>query len=248
MYLIIDTETTGLDPERDRVCEIACLALDAEGKPLSDPELSFNTLVNSGIPIPPEASAIHHITDAMLTDAPTWERVQAHLTKLHKECVSDFEDCYFVAHNSAFDHSFVKLGAPTAWICTYRLARHLWADAPAFSNQALRYWLGLCTHFGRDAPMHQAWNDTAVTAELFARELALLKEMGLTEPELIARFAQEPVFTRTPGFGKHRDAPWAEVPGDYLDWMQGKDWDRDTQFSLDTELARRRAKQQGVVV
>ena len=54
--IIIDTETTGTDPQVDRLVELA-------GVPLSPTCRDFSTLVNPGREIPPEAKAIHHITE-----------------------------------------------------------------------------------------------------------------------------------------------------------------------------------------
>ncbi|MBM3192489.1 MAG: DNA polymerase III subunit epsilon, partial [Chlamydiae bacterium] len=53
-----DTETTGVKSDKDRIVEIAAY----------DPyeEKTFVSLVNPGIPIPLEASQIHHITDDMV--------------------------------------------------------------------------------------------------------------------------------------------------------------------------------------
>ena len=64
--LVLDLETTGLQKD-DEVCEITIL--DAIGTPL------LNTLVRPTRPIPEDATAIHHITDAMVADAPSWPEV-----------------------------------------------------------------------------------------------------------------------------------------------------------------------------
>jgi DNA polymerase-3 subunit epsilon len=61
--IYLDTETTGLGPT-DQVVEIAIL--DPEGDPLVD------DLVRPTISIPPDAVAIHGITDEMVREAPSW--------------------------------------------------------------------------------------------------------------------------------------------------------------------------------
>ncbi|MBC6954752.1 MAG: 3'-5' exonuclease [Anaerolineae bacterium] len=61
-FLILDTETTGID-RNARVVQIAIV--DASGQPAVD------TLVNPGMPIPADAMRIHGITDAMVNDAPS---------------------------------------------------------------------------------------------------------------------------------------------------------------------------------
>jgi DNA polymerase-3 subunit epsilon len=64
--VIIDTETTGLD-EASEIVEIAVIGLDGQ--------VLLNTLVKPTIPIPSDAMAIHHITDAMVTQSPTFHEV-----------------------------------------------------------------------------------------------------------------------------------------------------------------------------
>ncbi len=54
-----DTETTGTDVENDRIVSAALIILDREGRP----NVTNRWLVNPGIPIPAEASAVHGITD-----------------------------------------------------------------------------------------------------------------------------------------------------------------------------------------
>jgi DNA polymerase-3 subunit epsilon len=66
----LDVETTGLDPAVARVLEVAALRLDPGGKPES-----FHALVNPGVPIPPEASAIHGILDRDVRGQPRFEDI-----------------------------------------------------------------------------------------------------------------------------------------------------------------------------
>lgn len=71
--LILDTETTGLDT----TAEIVQLAIiDGAG------DVVINTYVKPTRPIPPEATAIHHITDQDVALAPTWETVYPLLEKI----------------------------------------------------------------------------------------------------------------------------------------------------------------------
>ncbi len=64
--LILDTETTGLEPY-DEICQIAII--DADGKTLLD------TLVKPTVRISYGAMGIHRITDAQVADAPTWSAI-----------------------------------------------------------------------------------------------------------------------------------------------------------------------------
>ena len=129
----IDIETTGIDPESDAVVEIASVDILREGGITNRQE----TLVKPGFPVPSEASAVHHLIDADLADAPPLEQV-----------IDRFKgaDAY-VAHNSDFESSCKYLGE-TTWICTYKCALRVWPDLVSHSNQALRYHLGLINPHG----------------------------------------------------------------------------------------------------
>ncbi len=62
--IFYDTETTGVRPDKDRVIEIAAF----------DPvqNRTFEKLIDPGIPIPADATAIHHITNEMVADSPSF--------------------------------------------------------------------------------------------------------------------------------------------------------------------------------
>lgn len=64
---IIDTESTGVDPKQARICQIAVIQID-EGEVSGE----FSWLVNPRVPIPPEASAVHGITDEAVQGRPFW--------------------------------------------------------------------------------------------------------------------------------------------------------------------------------
>jgi DNA polymerase III epsilon subunit-like protein len=72
-FVAIDLETTGLDPRRDAIIEIAAVPF-VGGR--SEP--GYVTHVNPGRPIPPESSRIHGITDSMVDRAPTIADVLGH--------------------------------------------------------------------------------------------------------------------------------------------------------------------------
>ncbi len=64
---VIDLETTGIDPKVDRIIEISVLKLTPDGG--ADHR---TRRVNPGVPIPPEASAIHGITDDDVAEMPSF--------------------------------------------------------------------------------------------------------------------------------------------------------------------------------
>lgn len=108
--LVVDFETTGFDPQKERAVEVAAVLVS--GRKIE----KFESLINPGIPIPPEASAIHHLIAEDLTDAPTWAEVKPKILAMEFDVI--------VAHNAPFDMGFMAHdgGAPKGKpvICTWR--------------------------------------------------------------------------------------------------------------------------------
>jgi DNA polymerase-3 subunit epsilon len=67
---ILDLETTGTDAKEARIVEISILKLSPDGS-----RDMRTRRVNPGVPIPPESSAVHGITDADVADAPRFDRI-----------------------------------------------------------------------------------------------------------------------------------------------------------------------------
>ncbi len=229
-FLIIDTETTGLNPDADEVVEIAAVRYGPQQGILG----VWSALVNPGRPIPPEASAVHGITDAMVERAPDKLAVVSELARILRS------DDVLVAHNAAFDRAFLPSDMHGPWLCTYRLARHLWPQAPKHANQYLRYWLGLDV---ANMGIHRATADALVTTALLDR---ILRDHAKTHMEddlddamerLIA-YADSPIQVLTMPFGKHAGTPLAEVPRDYLAWALRNmaDMDPDLRASIEASV------------
>jgi DNA polymerase-3 subunit epsilon len=63
---VFDLEATGTDVMQDRIVDVCVVRYETDGT-----DKTFSSLVNPGIPIPPEATAIHKITDEMVASEPT---------------------------------------------------------------------------------------------------------------------------------------------------------------------------------
>jgi len=231
-YLVVDTETTGLDPASCRVVSVAGVWV----RPGAGILRRESFLVDPGIPIPPEASAVHHIVDRHVQGAPLLAQV------LPTFQGSDFD--VYVAHNAAFDFGFLPAGGRPV-LCTLRLAKKLWPGLPRHGNQYLRYALGLEVPEAEGLPAHEALADALVTARLLLRQLETVHAGGVAGlPEcpglrdLIA-WTEAPNLLITCQFGnKHRGLPWERVPKDYLQWMKRevRDMDPDTRYTVDYYL------------
>ncbi len=226
MIRVIDVETTGLEPPDAEICEVAAIDVVRAPDGSIRCETGFSTLVRPSRPIPPEVSAVHHITDADVSGAPSWERVRSQLI--------DPRVIAYCAHNAKFERLFIDVGAPP-WIDTYKVATRLWPDAPNHKNQTLRYWLGIDLDREQARPPHRAGPDAYVTAHILVRALGLMTatEMG--------RISAQPALLPKLQFGKHFGVKFSDAPRDYLEWLsKQKDMDEDVVFTARTELSRRR--------
>lgn len=86
--VFFDLETTGINIVSDRIVEISFLKVYPNGD-----EESRTRLINPEMPIPPEATAIHHITDEDVKDAPTFKAVA-------KSLAAQIEGCDLAGFNS----------------------------------------------------------------------------------------------------------------------------------------------------
>lgn len=86
--VFIDLETTGIDIVKDRIVEIAVLKIYPDGK-----QEVKTRRINPTVPIPPETTAIHGITDADVANEPTFKEVA-------KSLANFVEGCDFAGFNS----------------------------------------------------------------------------------------------------------------------------------------------------
>src|SRR6187455_518507 len=128
----VDLETTGTTPKGDRVTEIGIVRV-VDGRLVEE----WSTLVNPECPIPEEIQALTGITNAMVRGKPTF-------SELRREVAERLEGHVFVAHNARFDYGFLKnefrrveMKFTAEVLCTVRLSRRLFPEAPGHSLDAI---------------------------------------------------------------------------------------------------------------
>lgn len=224
-YIVVDTETTGFPEEGGKLVEIAAISRNSAGL-LKE----FQTYVNPGMPIPPVARAVHHISDADVAGAPS---PGSAMEEMHIAMGAESGDVVWVAHNMSFDEKFLPLLDDSPKICTYRCALHIWPDAPGHGNQVLRYWLGLDESGELQLPEglhpHRALYDILVTEGILRRMLRGL-EAGtggfdpMTQDEALlelVRLSRAPVVLTKARFGKHAGKAWDWIVRNDSSWC---DW------------------------
>ncbi len=171
-YAILDIETTGLSPEKEKITEISVFVHD--GNEIVD---EYHSLVNPEKNIPPNITNLTGITNKMVANAPKFWEIAKDLIKLT-------EDTIIVAHNASFDYGFIRAEYASLGyqfkrdkLCTVKLSKKYFPGLPSYS-------LGnICGRFGisNDA-RHRAKGDAFATVQLFEK---ILMENGSNDLEEI---------------------------------------------------------------
>lgn len=219
--VVIDTETTGMSHDEDRVVEIAAVRLVFNGEKY-DVDSVRHCVVDPERPIPAGASAVHHLTDADVVDARKLTEALEYIGVKPGDVIA--------AHNAEFDRGFLPALKDHDWVCTWKVSQKLLPESPSYGNQVLRYHLGIDVEAdeGRGNFPHSAGYDARTTAKI------MLRLLDLSSVEEMIRISSAPVLLPRMPFGKHRGMAFAEVPKDYLMWLKGRpDLDRDLRHTLE---------------
>jgi DNA polymerase III subunit epsilon len=201
--IFYDTETTGVRAEQDRIIEIAAF----------DPvnQTTFEMLINPGFPIPPEATAIHKITDEMVAQAPSFDKIALEFLKF---CEGDV---VLIAHNNdSFDihflrKEFARCGIPfPTWrfFDTLKWSRRYRPDLPRHTLQFLREIYGIAANNA-----HRALDDVIVLHQVFTH---MTDDLHIDE---VYHLLNKPKPLQHMPFGKYQGTPLKSVPGEYVQWL-----------------------------
>ena len=228
--VFFDLETTGLSLARDRIVELAVLRVSPRGDVVERVRR-----YNPGIPIPPEAAAVHGITDEAVAGEHPFRRTAKSLAGLLEPCdlagfnIRRFDLPILLAE---FRRAGVSFDVKGRRLIDMKMIFH--REEPRDLSAAARFYLG---RDHQDA--HTALGDIRTTAAVLSAQLtryrhlprdmdglhAYCDEMGRFVTEFDRWFARERgvlVFNR----GKHKGTPLDEVAAttpDYLEWMMGAD-------------------------
>lgn len=157
-YAVVDIETTGTNPEEDKIIQLACVLVQ------DDQIINyFSTDVNPLKKIPKNIEQLTGISNEQVENAPYFEDI----APIIKQLISD---CVFVAHNVYFDYAFLnselsragEKPLSTKCIDTVELSQVLFPTSQGFRVMDMADFLEL----SHENP-HQALSDAYVTAELF---------------------------------------------------------------------------------
>ncbi|MFA3878100.1 TerD family protein [Streptomyces sp. MMCC 100] len=187
-WALVDVETSGLVPRRDRVLSVAVVTLGPDGEQTGE----FSTLLNPGCD--PGPVHVHGLTAERLLGAPAFDQVAGRIGAL-------LEGRVLVAHNAQFDYDFLahefaraRLRLPVARrLCTLALNRRV--DPPTDDLK-----LGtLAAHYGvPQLKAHDALDDTRVLAGVLRASLREAAELDLPLPLVACPPRQDPRFAPQP--------------------------------------------------
>ena len=227
IFICLDCESTGLEPGKDRIVEIAA-ARFAFDQILEE----FETLINPGCPIPETSQEIHKISQEMVEGKPKIQEVLPRLLKM-------IEGHIIMGHGIGFDIALIAAEAKRhqipcqiekqPFLDTLRMAR-LYGESPINSLQQLRQ------HFNiQPEGAHRAMSDVIVNIEVFKH----LAKPYRTVEELF-HILQKPIRLKAMPLGKHKGRRFEEIPIEYLLWAERKDFDQDLLFSIRSEIKNRK--------
>lgn len=230
---VIDVETTGLNPDKDRICQIALTIC----YPVREP-ISWKSYINPEINIPLATTRVHGITDEMVKDAPTF-------AQLGPALAPKIINIDFLGYNVHFDLKFIRAEMRREkidwdWekngshvvdalrIFRIKDQRTLEVAYKKFVNAA-----------GFDGA-HDAGNDVAATAEVLAAQLILFDDIPRTVPELSDYcFPKNPDSIDKTGklvwkgdvacinFGKWTGTSLKDLNAGYINWVLNNDFPED---------------------
>jgi DNA polymerase III subunit epsilon len=230
--IFFDCETTGTDVSKDRIIEISLLKLYPDNR-----EELKTFRINPGIPIPPEATAIHGIADTDVADKPSFSA----LSEILLGILSNSDLCgynllkfdfpllrmEFARNNIEFNTTGINLIDPM---------RIFMKNEPRDLTAALKFY---CNESLTDA--HSAEVDTVATKKILLAQIKKYDDVPSTVSELSAystegqkHFADitgklilnknnEVVFS----FGKHKGERVIDN-AEYCGWVLGADFPEDT--------------------
>ncbi|MCA9987110.1 MAG: DEAD/DEAH box helicase family protein [Anaerolineales bacterium] len=178
-YVAVDLETTGLQPGKDAIIEVAAIAF-ADGQVLGE----YQSLVNPERDLDSFIINLTGITQRMVNGAPVMYDVRPHVRQM-------MADHVVIGHNVGFDMGFLeqeRIGVGQHRIDTVTLASILLPGVGRYSLEALARFLGLPSLEAQQT--HRALDDARLTVELFWALTDLAHKLPFSTIEEIVQAGQ----------------------------------------------------------
>ena len=182
-YCVLDLETTGLSFRTEKITEIGIMKMNEKGEVIDE----FECFVNPEKPIPQRVVEVTNITDDMVKDAETIDKVMPKVLEF-------VGDSVIVAHNADFDVGFLKYNAKqlglsldNTYLDTLRLAKDLFPDFKKYKLGIIADKLGI-----EVLVAHRALADVDTTVKVFNVMLKKLKDKGINTVDEIDSATKDP--------------------------------------------------------
>ena len=190
-YCVLDLETTGFSFRTEKITEVGIMKVQ-NGEVIDE----FSCFVNPEKPIPPRVVEVTNITDDMVKDAETIDKVMPKIL--------DFiGDSVLVAHNADFDIGFLKYNAnilglslENTYLDTLRLAKDLFPNFKKYKLGIIAENLGIKVEVA-----HRALDDVDTTVKVLNVMLKMLKDKGIeTLDDITKKIAGEADYKKLPTY------------------------------------------------
>ena len=181
-YCVLDLETTGISITTEKITEVGIMKVK-NGEVIDE----FEIFVNPEKPIPQRVVEVTNITDEMVKDAET-------IDKVFPKILEFVGDSIIVAHNASFDVGFLKHNAKllgyefnNTYIDTLPLAKNLFPDLKKYKLGKIADSLGIEVDVA-----HRALADVDTTVKVFNVMLKKLKDKGINTVDEIDSATKDP--------------------------------------------------------
>ena len=190
-YCVLDLETTGFSFRTEKITEVGIMKVK-NGEVIDE----FSCFVNPEKPIPPRVVEVTNITDDMVKDAETIDKVMPKILEF-------VGDSVLVAHNADFDIGFLKYNAKNlglslenTYLDTLRLAKDLFPDYKKYKLGKIAENLGIKVEVA-----HRALDDVDTTVKVLNVMLKMLKDKGIeTLDDITKKIAGDADFKKLPTY------------------------------------------------
>lgn len=236
--IFFDLETTGTNVVKDRIVELSYIKVYPDGR-----EERKSRRINPGIPIPPQATAVHHITDEDVMNEPTFRNIAKSLYEI-------FEGCDIAGYNSnKFDVPLLMEEFGRCGINFDVAGRHFIDVQNIFHKMEQRTLVAAYRFYcGKELEgAHSALADTEATYEVLKEQIKKYDQLE-NDVEALAKFSSSgknldlaarivlddqdrPIFN----FGKHKGKTVKEVlhrDPSFFDWMMQGEFPKNTKDVL----------------
>ena len=232
--VFFDLETTGVDVTKDHIVEISIIKILHTGE-----EIEKTRRINPGIKIPPEATAVHHITDEDVADAPMFKQIARSLA-------NELTGCDIAGFNSnkfdipMLDQEFQRAGVK------FDFSKSRMIDVQTIFHKKEQRTLVAAYRFycGKELDgAHSANADTRATYEVLMAQLDKYDDLP-NDMEELSKFSQQGrnvdfmsrlVYNdnneEVINFGKYKGQLAADVlvkDPSYYDWIMKGDFSQNT--------------------